>query len=365
MLIGIDASRASTSQRTGTEAYAYYLIRELIQLTAGQHHLQLYFNQPAGPTPFEPAPHVEFLFLPFPRLWTHLRLAWELHQRPPDVFFTPAHVIPLTYTGRSVCTVHDLGYHYFPEAHGRGQAAYLQWSTRHNARRGRLVLADSLATQADLQHWYNIHPDKIRVVYPGLALEEPTSGRPHNPFGHPYLLFLSTIHPRKNVGRLLEAFVQVAEKIPHLLVLAGKMGWHAEQIEQNLHNLPAHIQKRILTLGYVPEEDKFNLIRGATALLYPSLYEGFGFPVLEANACGTPVLTSTTSSLPELAGPEGALLVDPLNTQAIAEGILSLVYDHSLRLKLQAAGRANVQRFTWASAGQQTLAILEEASQKP
>ena len=115
LTIGIDASRTITGQRTGTEAYATFLLHALIPLaTAQNHQIRLYFNQPPPPNLFPQSPQVEQVVIPFPRLWTHLRLAAELHQNPPDVFFTPAHVIPVSYFGPSVATVHDLGYHHFP-----------------------------------------------------------------------------------------------------------------------------------------------------------------------------------------------------------------------------------------------------------
>jgi glycosyltransferase involved in cell wall biosynthesis len=364
MLLGRDASRASAAERTGTEAYATFLIRELVRQTADTpHRLRLYFNQPppVGLLEMEEAPHVEQVIIPLPRLWTHVRLGWELQQRPPDWFFTPAHVIPLTYFGPSMATVHDVGYEHFPEAHPTAQRLYLRWSTRHNGRRARLVLADSHATKRDLAHWYAIPPEKIHVVYPGLdpALAE-GAGRPLSfPLPRPYLLFLSTLQPRKNVARLVEAFAQVCAAIPHQLVLAGRMGWQSQQIEAVLAGQSAAVQSRITRLGYVAEADKAPLIAGADALLYPSLYEGFGFPLLEGNLCGTPVLASNTSSLPELAGDGAALLVNPQDRAALGRAIRQIVEDEPLRQRLIANGRQNGQRFTWAKAATAVLALLD------
>lgn len=358
MLIGIDASRTSTAERTGTEAYATYLIRELIaQTAASPHRLRLYFNQPPPAGLFAEAEHVEQVVIPFPRLWTHLRLAWELHRRPPDWFFTPAHVIPITYFGMSMATIHDVGYEQFPQAHPLAQRIYLRWSTKHNGRRATVVLADSLATQRDLSDWYAIPAAKIQVVYPGLdfALADGLARPFPYPLPQPYLLFLSTLQPRKNVVRLVEAFAQVAADIPHHLILAGKLGWHGEQIMAALERQPAAVRERISRLGYVAEADKAALIGGADGLLYPSLYEGFGFPLLEANLCGTPVLASNNSSLPELAGEGAALLVNPTDTAVLAQGIRQLVGDESLRQTLIAHGHQNVHRFTWAQAAAKIL----------
>ena len=367
LTIGIDASRTITGQRTGTEAYATFLLQALIPLATVQNHrIRLYFNQPPPENLFPQSPHVEHIGIPSPRLWTHVRLAAELHRHPPDVFFTPAHVIPFSYFGPSVATVHDLGYHYFPEAHPRRQLAYLRWSTRHNGRRARCVVADSQATKADLIQLDGIPADKIDVIYPGVdpALQPVTNEEVITAVLHkhhitpPYLLYLSTLQPRKNLVRLIQAYA--ASGLPHQLVLAGKPGWLSQPILEVISNQSSVISEQIVVTGFVDEVDKAALLSGATAVLYPSLYEGFGFPVLEAQACGTAVLTATTSSLPEVAG-DTALLVDPLDTAAITQGIQRLVQDEAYRQELVQRGFENVERFSWEETAVQLLQTLEKA----
>lgn len=367
-VIGIDASRAVTAQRTGTEAYSYYLIQTLIPLARQKgYHLRLYFNQQPPPDLFPVTAQLEPVVIPFPRLWTHLRLAWELQRRPPDVFFTPAHIIPLTYFGRSVATVHDLGYHYFPEAHPHRQLAYLHWSTRHNARRSRRVIADSQATKTDLTRLYGLDPSRINVVYPGVdpnlkpVTDEKRLVDVQKKYGItlPYLLFIGTLQPRKNLSRLVQAYA--ASNVPLQLVLAGKRGWLAQPILDTISRLQPTTSNRILLPGFVEDEDKSALISGATALIFPSLYEGFGFPVLEAQACGTAVVCAKSSSLPELAG-EAALMIDPLDTEELTAAIERLAYDRTLRHQLVAKGFENVKRFNWEQAATQVLSILEQAA---
>ena len=366
MILGIDASRAVTGRRTGTEAYAYYLIRALIPITAEHNHqLRLYFNQPPPPNLFPTANHVEQVTVPFPRLWTHLRLAWELRLRPPDLFFTPAHVIPLTYFGPSAATIHDLGYYHFPEAHTRQQVAYLNWSTRHNGRRAKHVIADSEATKTDLVNRYNINPAKIHVIYPACDPtlhpitdeRQLTAVRQKYNIQSAYLLYLGTIQPRKNLVRLIQAYAALPNH-DHQLVLAGGLGWRAKPILEAIESLRPEMRQRILLPGYIPDEDKAALISGATALLYPSLYEGFGFPVLEANACGTPIICSNSSSLPEVAE-EAALLVDPLSREEITAAINQLLSDKSLRQQLTENGFENLKRFSWSKTAEQILTIFE------
>lgn len=368
MILGIDASRAVTGQRTGTEAYAYHLIQALIPLTAVKsHQLRLYFNQPPPPGLFPTAPHVQQVIIPFPRLWSHLRLAWELQQRPPDIFFTPAHVIPLTYFGRSVATIHDLGYYYFPEAHTRRQVAYLNWSTRHNGRRAAHVIADSQTTKDDLVQLYHINPAKIHIVYPAYdpALkpitdeQELAAVRQKYGITAPYLLYIGTLQPRKNLLRLVEAFAASSVVSSHQLVLAGRTGWRAEPILRAIAALEPAVRQQIILPGYVEDGDKAALISGAAVMLFPSLYEGFGFPVLEAQTCGTAVICSNTSSLPEVAG-DAALLVNPQETAEVTAAITRLLSDQSLQQELIHKGFQNIQRFTWQETAEQLLHILEQ-----
>ncbi len=368
MLIGIDASRAAISRRTGTEAYAFHLIQSLITLTEGQNYrLRLYFNQPPAENLFPNQAHVELCVMPFARMWTHVRLANELRRRTPDVFFTPAHVIPFTYRGRSVATVHDLGYHYFPTAHTRGQLAYLKMSTRSNARIGRRIIADSEATKADLIQFYDLDPLKIDVIYPGIdpelrpvtdAAELEAVQRKYG-ISASYLLFISTLQPRKNLVRLIKAYA--ASGLAHELVLAGNQGWHSESILDAIARLDPPVRKRVRLTGFVAEVDKAALISGATAILYPSLYEGFGFPLLEGQRCGVPVLAANTSSLPEIAG-NAALLVDPEDTGAMAVAMGQIVSDEELRRELRDKGTVNVRRFTWENAAMKVLQTLRLAA---
>ena len=174
----------------------------------------------------------------------------------------------------------------------------------------------------------------------------------------PYMLYIGTIQPRKNLVRLVRAFEESA--VPLQLVLAGKMGWRSQPILDEIRAVSEATRDRILLPGFVSNSDKAALISGATTLLYPSLYEGFGFPLLEAQACGTAVLSSDSSSLPEIAG-DSALLVDPTDTAALAAAIRRLASDSDLRGQLVQRGFENVKRFTWHDAASQLLNTLEKA----
>jgi glycosyltransferase involved in cell wall biosynthesis len=372
MLIGIDASRAVAARRTGTENYSLNLIREL--LSQGQDScFRLYFNQaPAPGLLFEGS---ELRVIPFPRLWTHLRLSLEMLSSPPDLLFVPSHVLPLAHPRCSVVTVHDLGYHYYPEAHTPFQNFYLRWSTRYNARTATRVLADSEATRRDLVRYYNITSDKIVVVYPGRdetlapVAESEARAKLSARYGvrAPYLLYVGTLHPRKNLVRLVQAFASLLSSLSSTaqasldslqLVLAGQKGWLYEEIFAQVRE--QGLAERVVLTGYVPDSDLGSLLSGALAFVFPSLYEGFGLPVLEAMACGTPVVCSDVSSLPEVAG-DAALYVDPLDAGGLAQALYQITVDAGLRRTLVGRGFQQVQRFSWRRCAQETRQVLEDA----
>jgi glycosyltransferase involved in cell wall biosynthesis len=357
--IGIDASRMTLARRTGTEQYSAHLVEALVQLPAG-HRLLLYFNRPPEPRPSWPA-QVALHEMPFPRLWTHLRLSWEMLRRPPDLLFVPAHVLPLVRPRRTVVTIHDLGYLFFPQAHPLRRRLELHWSTGWNARVASRVIAVSQATRDDLVQHYHVPPERIRVVYHGVeARFRPTAdpaalARYHLP-GR-YLLYLGTLQPRKNLERLLEAYARLPLEAPPL-VLAGAKGWYFGRIATALAALG--LAGRVLLPGYIADADVPAVLSAATALLYPSLYEGFGLPALEAMACGTPVVVANASSLPEVVGQAG-LLIDPLRVEEITAAIQRLLTDEGLRAELGRRGQERARLFSWERCARETMAVLEEA----
>jgi len=366
MIIGIDASRSVAAQRTGTENYSLYLIRSLLALDQ-PHRYRLYFNQAPPARLFEVSEQFQRVKIPFPRLWTHVRLSWEMARRAPDVLFIPAHVLPLVHPRRSVVTVHDLGYLYYPEAHTRLAHRYLDWSTRYNARHAAHVIADSQATRSDLMRHYHVPERKISVIYPGggSRLEPETNigklsvVKRRYDLPDRYLLYVGTIHPRKNLQRLVEAFnllTQSPEVNDLSLVIAGKKGWLYESIFQQTAELG--LGSRVIFPGYVKSDDLSALMSAAVAFVLPSLYEGFGLPAWEAMACGTPVVCSNVSALPEVVG-AAALLVDPVDVPGLAEALRRIVTDGALRRELRQRGFEQASRFSWERCAREVLDVLE------
>ena len=371
MLIGIDASRTTIARRTGTEAYSLELTKALLALDTA-HRWRLYFNQPPLRHTWPHGPNMEFRVIPLRRLWTHVRLSLEMFDSPPDVLFVPAHVLPLVRPRRSVVTVHDLGYHYFPEAHTRSARTYLRLSTRLNARWATRVLADSEATRDDLVRIYGTPAHKIRVVYPGrnerfrrvVNRDRIRDVIARLGIDADYILYLGTLQPRKNLVRLVEAYGRIlagwnADSKPPMLVLAGQRGWLSDDIFETVEWLG--LKQHVRFPGYVPDRHLPALLSGARVFAFPSLYEGFGFPVLEAMACDVPVVCANSSSLPEVAG-DAAIQVDPLDVDALAGALRETLTDESLRSRLIEAGRRQIAKFSWEKCARQTLDVLEEAA---
>jgi glycosyltransferase involved in cell wall biosynthesis len=370
MLIGIDASRAAYPQRTGTENYSLFLIRAMMKLDR-ENPYRLYFNQPPALDLFPAETNAETRTMPFPRLWTHIRLSWEMATHAPDVLFVPAHVLPLIHPRRSVVTVHDLGYLYYPQAHPRRARWYLQWSTSHNARTAAHVIADSEVTKRDLIEHCRAASDKVTVVYPG---HDPTFApvrdyarlaavRERYQIPGTYVIYVGTLQPRKNLTRLLDAFAVLVKqgRSIHLLI-AGKKGWLYEPLFAHVRQLG--LEECVHFTGYVPQEDLPALITAARAFVLPSLYEGFGLPILEAMACGTPVICSNVSSLPEVAG-DAAILVDPQDTTQLVGALSRVLDDDGLCHELAQKGLRQVMRFSWAQCAQETLEILQAVGHMP
>ncbi|MFQ5610998.1 MAG: glycosyltransferase family 4 protein [Anaerolineae bacterium] len=376
MIIGLDASRAARAERTGTETYALEMIHALSKRAGPDLRLRLYTPHPPQHTRWPDSAYVETRVIPWPRLWTHLRLAFELWRHPPNVLFVPSHVLPLFCPVPAAVTVHDLGYLYYPQAHRPLARRYLDWTTRRHARLAEAIIADSRATRDSLVGAYQAQPDRIHVVW--LGRDETLSRvkdagviravRRKYRLPDCYLLTIGTLQPRKNLVRLVEAFHQVISDAqsrksgggnPNVgglaLVIAGKRGWLYDELFTRVKALG--LEHRVLFPGYVDEADKAALISGALAYVFPSLYEGFGLPLLEAMACGTPVLSGNASSLPEIAD-DAALLVDPRDTRAIARGVQRLVSEPDLRRELVRRGYRRVRVFSWDRAADQVLEVL-------
>ena len=349
------------------------MIRHLIELEKSQkHRFILYSHFGAAPieqflkrtAPLEllqklpPNFEIKYLKWSWP-MWTQIRLAAEMFFQPPDVFFIPVHVLPLIHPKNSVVTIHGLEYEYYPEMYPVRHLRYLRWSTRYALKHARKIIAASENTKKDLVELYGGKPGNIEVVYHGTgtlgAAPVKTGAAPKVP----YILFISRLEKKKNIDGLIQAFNLLKEKykIPHKLVLVGPRGYGYENSKFQIPN--SKFKNNIIEAGYISEQEKWFLLKNADVFVFPSFYEGFGLPILEAQAAGAPVVTSNVSSMPEVAG-EGAILIDPKNIESIASGIYKIISDEKLKRDLIEKGYENIKRFSWQKCAQETLKILVE-----
>ncbi len=274
---------------------------------------------------------------------------------PVDTLFIPAHTVPLVHPENTVVTIHGLEYEFSPKSYSRYERWYMRFSIRNSVRWAKKVISVSENTRRDLIRLYQVPEEKIAVIYEGVGERLVISS--DSKLEHPYFFFVGRVEKRKNVIRVIEAYDCFKQKtgLPHKLIIAGKPGYGYGEIQLKIKN--SKFKDQIQELGYVGEEQKWRLLRGAEALLFPSLYEGFGLPILEAQIVRTPVITSTTSSLPEIVG-EGAILVDPLDPLALAEAMEKLVTDPALRAGIIDKATQNVDRFSWAQCAREVASLL-------
>ncbi|MEN8164864.1 MAG: glycosyltransferase family 1 protein, partial [Acidobacteriota bacterium] len=275
-------------------------------------------------------------------------------------FFMPRSQLPFART--VVATVHDLAFKALPDTVNQATLAELDRNFSTTLAKSDLLIAVSEATALDVTTHLGIGRERIRVIHEGVDPNFPGENVPDHPadLPSPYVLFVSTLEPRKNVGGVLEAFAEAVDRgYRGHLVLVGRWGWRTEGIRQALEG--SKVRDRILHLDYVERHELAGLYAHADVFLFPSWLEGFGLPLLEAMACGTPVVTSNRSAMPEVAG-SAAMCVDPADPSAIASALMKLIDDPGHRRALSEAGRRRAALFSWDEAAAATAQVLRQAA---
>jgi len=367
MTIYFDIS-AAVHRRAGLGRYAESLARALLPLLGDE--LVFFYNREAGIEPLSglervPARTVNLGYKPWRMLvWLGQTAHLGFNRLVPGAELFPAteHLLLPLRGAPTVLTVHDLIFRRYPAHHKRLNRWYLNATMPLFCRRAGHIIAVSEQSKRDVIEAYGMSPEKITVIYEAADLRfgpQPpaavTAARQR--FGLPerYLLFVGTIEPRKNLGRILTAFERLhAAGLTDALVIVGKRGWLYDDFFARLEGSPA--KQAVIFPGFVPDADLPAVYAGSQALAFPSEFEGFGLPVLEAMACGAPVVCSKVSSLPEVAG-DAALLIDPLDVDALTDTLHRVLSDPALAADLRARGLAQAARFSWARAAEETLAV--------
>ncbi len=365
ILVGIDAHAIGRKQG-GNETYALGLLHGLVEISPSDFRFLVFLSRYTDVPRFLQAhPLFDFDFVSTYAGMRIFQLSRKAAERKVALLHTQYH-IPFFCPCPSVITFHDVSFLRHPEFFPRFLYCRLKFSLPYAVHRAKKIITVSEFSRKEILTFYNIPANKVRKIYNGYSAVFKPVTEERKPqlkkFGisRPYILSVSNLQPRKNITRLIQAFLSLAKSdktFLHDLVIVGRKLWLYDSIFNEVRK--SGYENRIIFTDYVPEEDLVVLYNFADCLVYPSLYEGFGLPVLEAMACGCPVITSSTSSLPEIAGSAG-ILVDPYRSEEIAHAIRKLVADPQLRKKLRDAGLKQAEQFSWRIAAKQTMEIYRE-----
>ena len=322
-----------------------------------------------------------FEFHPYTRtdsgLVHQVSFPWFSRQLKADVIHIPLNIVPVVMPQPYVVTVHDLSTLLYGEQKDGARRNYLQWRARHGLARAARVIAVSDATRTDLEDLLSVPPERIELIYNAIDPQflqppapDPDQQRALARYGitYPYILYAGNIRPQKNIPRLIEAFAVVRDELSshpvykelRLVIIGDEISKHASVRRAVIQT---RTQAAVRFLGFVPFDTLRAFYQGAQVFTFPSLYEGFGLPPLEAMACGTPVVTSSVSSLPEAVG-DAAVMVSPENVFAISRGIKEALLDLDLRRELRQKGYRQVAKFRWERTAEQTMAVYRAVAGK-
>lgn len=373
--IWIDGYEANVSQRLGSGQVAFELIKNIEALDKENNYTVIL---PAAPLPDLPKEREGFRYkiLRPNKLWTRVAIPFTLlhTKEKPDIIFSPTHYIPRFTSVKRVATIFDLSFFYFPQMFTKKDLWQLKEGTKYSALNTVAIITISNSSKKDIVRNYHIDKNKITVCYPGFNSEifyqEKDQEKIKNiqvkyGIGENYLIYIGTIQPRKNLIRLIDAFGRVNRDGGNNLELVivgksgglGRKGWMYDDILQEPEKLG--IGNKVRFLGYVEKEDLPGLLSGAAAFLLVSLYEGFGLTILEAMACGAPVIASNVSSIPEVIGKAG-FLVNPNSVDQIEQAIRVMLTDKKLRAKFSKLSLEQSKKFSWKKMAKEVVKVLEK-----
>ena len=344
MIIGINGNEANVAHRVGVGQYAFELLNHF-----PKKDIIIYLKD----LPRNDMPNLNYDVFGPKKLWTLTGLQKKLLTSPPDVLFTPTHYAPFYIPCPSVISIMDLAFEKFPQYFKPRDLYQLKYWTRYSARQAKKILTISQNSKQDIIDIYHIPAEKIIVTYLGYDQKRFHSNvKGKSKYGD-YLLFLGTLQPRKNLERLITAYKLL--KTDTKLVIAGMInegrgGWMNENIKS---------EKNIILTGYVPDGEVPVLMANARAFVLPSLYEGFGIPAIEAMACGTPVIVSKVSSLPEICGEAVTYIENPYDVESI-----KVALENGLKQNKTKLGLEWVKRYNWETTAKKTLEVLYETIQR-
>ena len=364
--IGIDAHAIGLRQG-GNETYVYGLLNGLSQIEHPDFKYIVFLSE-GIPVPEFLLKNKCFSFAtvsPSAALRFIVDIPRKTYTEGLNLLHTQYH-LPIISRCPGIITLHDVSFLRYPEFFPKKLYWQLKLSLLYSIRKSKKIITVSEFSKREIIKFYDVEQDKVDVIYNGVSENFRPVGQEDKEkilkkYGikNPYILSVSNLQPRKNLSRLIKAFsslVKNNEKFSYDLVIVGRKLWLCSEIFNEIRE--ANIQERVILTGYVPEEDLVYLYNFAEVFVYPSLYEGFGLPIVEAMACGCPVITSSVSSLPEVAGKAG-IMVNPYDVEEILQAINGIIDNPDLKRNLKIEGLKQSQKFSWKSAAEKTLKVYE------
>ncbi|MEK7547756.1 MAG: glycosyltransferase family 1 protein [Patescibacteria group bacterium] len=364
MKIAVDI-RSASGEKAGKGWFTFYIIKNLLEQDQENHYLLYAQNKTPG---FDKYKNAQIKVINSKGILWHYKTAKDIQKEEADIFIAPtSYIIPvlLPKSIKTILVVHDLVAFFYPRAHNKKAAFIERFLLKTALKKAQKVIAVSKNTKNDIIQKFNYEKNKINVVYCSASddfkpIETGTLKSFVKKTNLPANFFLSvgTLEPRKNYVNLVKAFAAVNKRYPNYhLIIVGNNGWNYEQIYEEIKI--NYLQKKVHILGYLSGKSLNNLYNLAKGFVFPSLYEGFGIPPLEAMKCGCPVITSNTSSLPEVVG-DSAILVNPQSVPEIAKAIVSLIEDKNLCNELRKKGLKQAKKFSWVKSACKLLKVIEQ-----
>lgn len=362
MIIGVDGNDANVDKMVGVSVYTQKMLEYFARISSKNYRFRVFLKYKPLPSLPEETAYYKYVHVPAPAAWSKLFLPIHLFFKEKlNVFFSPAHYSPFFLASPLVVTIHDMAYEYYPKEFLQKDLYKLNHWTKQSINKSAHIITVSQSTKDDVLKFCSVSKNHISVVYNGF---EKITSRQTDVLKRlklkkdKYVLFVGTLQPRKNVDFLIRSFHQFAKEKDLYLVIVGKKGWLYEKIiEAGQKN--KFVKDHVVFTGFLDDSDVTTLYQNALCFVLPSLYEGFGVPIIEAMSNGCPVITSNLSSLPEI-GKDACLYIDPTNVNELVDALEKIFSNSLLRKELIQKGLVNVSRFSWEKSAAQTFDILKE-----
>lgn len=376
MKIAIDALPVKSLQH-GMGTYIFNLLKEMAQLD--QAHDFVVFKKPSVFTDLEKSQRFNIQFRNLSKglarrvVWEYTTLPKLLQKEQVDIFWGPSNFLPLRKACKYVVTIHDLSSFTYAHTYPYLRRKYYQYIIKQAVKRADLIITDSEFSRQDIINTFSVLPEMVKKIYCGIddifrrieSLDAIAQVKSKYKLPDDFILTLGVIEPKKNTERLIRAYAQLRDKhnnVPKLVIGGSKKyGWNNRRIFELVETLV--LKDAVNFTDFIEQKDLPVVYSAAKLFILPSLFEGFGLPVIEAMACGTPVITSKTSSLPEITG-DAAVLINPYDTEEIGQAIIKVISDQQLQTEMRVKGFENVKRFSWQESAHELLCMFEQVGKK-